>query len=66
MNYTLTEKDGGIYELIIKTDGQWGTICFGWEKTNTEFTTALDSKGLETFVQLLVDDPNTAYNLFCS
>ncbi len=47
MNYTLT-KDGGINELTIPTDGQWGTICFAWEDSNVEFTTALAAKGIRS------------------
>jgi hypothetical protein len=64
MNYTITEKDNGTTELIIPTDGQWGTICFAWQKSNTEFTTALESQGIDILVDLLVNDPNTAYNQF--
>jgi hypothetical protein len=64
MNYTITEKDNGTTELIIPTDGQWGTICFAWEKSNTEFTSALESQGIDIFVNLLVNDPNTAYSIF--
>jgi hypothetical protein len=65
MNYTLTQKDGGINELTIPTDGQWGTICFAWEDSNTEFTTALAAKGIDAFIALLIADPNTAYTIFC-
>ena len=64
MNYTLTQKDGGINELTIPTDGQWGTICFAWEKSNTEFTSALESKGIDVLIDLLVNNPDTAYQLF--
>ena len=63
IDYTLTDL-GDIIQIAIPNQPKWGTICFGWEKTNTEFTTALDSKGLETFVELLVNDPNTAYLIF--
>jgi len=65
MNYTITEKDNGTTELIIPTDGQWGTICFAWEKSNVEFTSALESKGIDVLVDLLVNDPNTAYTNVC-
>jgi hypothetical protein len=64
MNYTITEKENDITELIISTDGQWGTICFAWEKSNVEFTNALESKGIDVLVDLLVNDPNTAYSIF--
>lgn len=64
MNYTLTQKDGGINEIVIPTEGQWGTICFAWENSNEEFVNALNTKGIEVFVELLIADPNTAYLLF--
>lgn len=63
MNYTITEKDS-INEIVIPTDGQWGTICFAWENSNEEFVNALNTKGIEVFVELLIADPNTAYLLF--
>ena len=66
MNYTLTQKDSGINELTIPTEGQWGTICFAWENSNEEFVTALNAKGIEVFVELLINDPNTAYLTFIS
>lgn len=65
MNYTITEKENDIIELMVSTHGQWGTICFAWEKSNTEFTTALESKGIDVFIALLIADPNTAYSQFC-
>jgi hypothetical protein len=37
---------------------------FAWEKSNTEFTSALESQGIDVFVNLLVNDPNTAYSIF--
>ena len=64
MNYTITQKDNGITELVIPTEGQWGTICFSWEDSNEEFINAMNSKGLELFVELLVANPNTAYTQF--
>lgn len=64
MNYTITQKDNGITEIVISTDGKWGTICFAWEDSNEEFANAMNSKGLELFVDLLVNNPNTAYNQF--
>jgi hypothetical protein len=64
MNYTITQKDNGITELVIATDSQWGTICFAWEDSNEEFVNAMNSKGLELFVELLVANPNTAYTQF--
>lgn len=64
MNYTITQKDNGITELVIPTDGEWGTICFAWEDSNEEFINAMNSKGIDLFVDLLVNNPNTAYNQF--
>ena len=64
MNYTITQKDNGITELVIPTEGEWGTICFAWEDSNEEFVNAMNSKGIELFVELLVANPNTAYTQF--
>ena len=64
MNYTITQKDNGITELVIPTEGEWGTICFAWEDSNQEFVNAMNSKGIELFVELLVANPNTAYTQF--
>lgn len=64
MNYTLTQNSQGLNELFIPTDSQWGTICFAWENSNEEFVNAINAKGLELFVDLLVNNPNTAYNQF--
>lgn len=63
MTYELKEKNN-IHELVIPTEGQWGTICFAWEDSNQDFVNAINSKGIELFVELLVNDPNTAYNQF--
>jgi len=64
MNYTLTQKDSGINQLTIPTEGQWGTICFAWEDSNEEFVNALNSKGINLFIDLLVANPDTAYLIF--
>lgn len=63
MTYELKEKNG-IHEIMVATDSQWGTICFSWEDSNQDFVNAINSKGIELFVELLVNDPNTAYNQF--
>jgi hypothetical protein len=63
MNYILDDL-GEIVRISIPTDGQYGTICFAYEKSNDEFTTALESKGIDVLVDLLVNDPNTAYTEF--
>jgi hypothetical protein len=65
IDYTLNDL-GDTIQISIPNQPNWGTICFGWQKSNSEFTTALDSKGLEAFVQLLIDNPNTAYTIFIS
>jgi len=64
MNYTL-EDLGDIVRISIPTNTSWGIILFAWEKSNTEFTTALESKGIDVFIALLIADPNTAYSQFC-
>ncbi len=50
MNYTITQKDSGINEIVIPTEGQWGTICFAWENSNEEFVNALNTKGIEVLL----------------
>jgi len=63
MNYTIDDL-GDIVRISIPTNSSWGTILFAWEKSNDEFTTALESKGIDVLVNLLVNDPNTAYSIF--
>jgi hypothetical protein len=63
MNYTI-EDLGEIIRLSIPTNSSWGTILFAYEKSNIEFTTAIESKGIDVLVDLLVNNPNTAYNQF--
>jgi len=63
MNYTI-EDLGEIVRLSIPTNTSWGTILFAWEKSNEEFTSALESKGIDLLVNLLVNNPNTAYTEF--
>ena len=64
IDYTL-EDLGDIVRISIPTHTSWGTILFAYEKSNTEFTSALESKGIDVLVDLLVNDPNTAYTNFC-
>ena len=64
IDYTL-EDLGDIVRISIPTTTSWGTILFAYEKSNTELTTALESKGIDVLVDLLVNDPNTAYTNFC-
>jgi hypothetical protein len=63
MKYTIDDL-GDIVRISIPTNSSWGTILFAWEKSNVEFTTALESKGINVLVDLLVNNPNTAYNQF--
>jgi hypothetical protein len=63
IDYTL-EDFGDVMRLSIPTESSWGIICFAWEKSNVEFTSALDSQGIDVLVNLLVSDPNTAYQIF--
>ena len=63
MEYKL-EDLGDVIRLSIPTESSWGIICFAWEKSNVEFTSVLESKGIDVLVNLLVSDPNTAYQLF--
>jgi hypothetical protein len=64
MNYTI-EDLGDIVRISIPTHTSWGIILFAYEKSNTEFTFALESKGIDVFIALLIADPNTAYSQFC-
>jgi hypothetical protein len=63
MEYKL-EDLGDVVRLSIPTESAWGIICFAWEKSNVEFTSALDSQGIDVLVNLLVSNPNTAYQIF--
>jgi hypothetical protein len=63
MNYTLDDL-GDIVRISIPTNTSWGIILFAWEKSNIEFTSALESQGIDVLVDLLVNDPNTAYSIF--
>ena len=58
------EDLGDTVRISIPTNTSWGTILFAWEKSNDEFTTALESKGIDVLVDLLVNNPNTAYTEF--
>jgi hypothetical protein len=58
------EDLGEIVRISIPTTTTWGTILFAYEKSNVEFTSALESKGIDVFVNLLVNNPNTAYTEF--
>ena len=64
MNYTITDNENGVVSITIPTNTSWGTIFFSYEKSNIEFTSALESKGIDVLVDLLVNNPDNAYNEF--
>lgn len=64
MKYTITDNENGVVSITIPTNTSWGTILFSYEKSNTEFMSALESKGLDVFIDLLVNNPDTAYQDF--
>ena len=64
MIYILTTNNEGLPLLIVNN-----TIMFAWDPSDTEnygvFIQKLDEKGIESFAQLLSDNPNTAFSTFC-
>jgi hypothetical protein len=59
------------YEIINKGELQileviGYNIFFGWDMSDDyiDFRNALDTKGVETFVDLLIEDSNTAFTIF--
>ena len=61
MNYAITTQD----ELtIIEVVGY--NIFFGYDNSSDydEFRSALTTKGIDVFVELLATNPNTAYSIF--
>lgn len=63
INYEI-KTEGNVTIITIPTDGPHGTICFAYDSTYTTFLAALDAKGIDVFIQLLVYDPATAYATF--
>jgi hypothetical protein len=63
INYEM-KTQGDVTIITVPTDGPHGTICFAYDSTFTTFLAALDAKGIDVFIQLLVYDPNTAYATF--
>ena len=55
---------GDVTQITIPTDGPHGTICFAYEHSNAVFMAALNAKGIDVYIQLLVYDPSTAYATF--
>lgn len=63
MRYTITNKgDLQILEVI------GYNIFFGWDMSDDyiDFRNALNVKGIDAFVDLLIEDSNTAYLIFIS
>ena len=63
MRYTITTKG----ELqILEVIGY--NIFFGWDMSDDyiDFRNALEVKGIDTFVDLLIEDSNTAFTTFCN
>lgn len=65
MTYELTTNNEGLPLIIVNQ-----IIMFAWDPSDSEnysvFIQKLEEKGIEIFAQLLADNPNTAFNLFCS
>lgn len=64
MTYELTTTNEGLPLIIVNTN-----IMFAWDPSDSEnygiFMQKLDEKGIDVFAQLLADDPNTGFDLFC-
>jgi hypothetical protein len=61
MRYTITTQgDVQILEVLNHN------IFFGWDMSDDyiDFRNALEVKGIETFVDLLISDSNTAFTIF--
>jgi hypothetical protein len=61
MRYTITTQgDVQILEVLNYN------IFFGWDMSDDyiDFRNALEVKGIETFVDLLISDSNTAFTIF--
>ena len=65
MTYKLTTNNEGLPLIIVNTN-----IMFAWDPSDTEnysvFIQKLDEKGIEVFAQLLANNPNTAFTIFCT
>ncbi len=63
MRYQITNK-GELH--ILEVIGH--NIFFGWDMSDDyiDFRNALDVKGIDVFVDLLIDNPNTAFTIFCN
>jgi len=63
MRYTITNRDGC---QILEVIGY--NIFFAWDESSNydAFRIALNDKGIDVFVDLLIDDPSTAFTIFCN
>ena len=63
MRYTIITK--GELQILEVIDHN---IFFGWDMSDDyiDFRNALEVKGIEVFVDLLIDNPNTAFTTFCN
>lgn len=66
INYRIDTTLEGYTCLIVYTENN--TICFAWDPSDLEnygvFIQKLEQDGIETFVQLLANNPNTAFEQF--
>lgn len=63
MRYVITTK-GDIQILEVLNHN----IFFGWDMSDNyiDFRNALEVKGIDAFVDLLIENPNTAFTTFCN
>ena len=63
MRYTITTQ-GELNVLHVIEQN----IFFGWDMSDDyiDFRNALEVKGVDAFVDLLIDNPNTAFTIFCN
>lgn len=63
MRYTITTQ-GELNVLHVIEQN----IFFGWDMSDDyiDFRNALEKKGVEVFVDLLIDNPNTAFTILCN
>ena len=61
MRYTIKTK--GELQILEVLDYN---IFFGWDMSDDyiDFRNALEVKGIDAFVDLLIDNPNTAFTIF--
>ena len=61
MRYTITNQGELQILQIIEHN-----IFFGWDMSDNyiDFRNALETKGIDTFVDLLIENPNTAFTVF--